>query len=302
MSSPNGLQRLQAYNSSLSSRSDASSRNSDRSSRSSSSTPSSPQARSHEDRNSENSSSTPSSTTSTPQPSSADDSSRPTSPTAVPHPHRVDMNEAFVSNIVEHLRANPQYGCYALHEELREVFNKYVAQHSFPYTFDEMNVLLLYNAGGDDTFQQYARVNITSTDYSYKFPATSLSIDEPSSNNTVSTPELSPTQSVHSVRASPIEQQAVEVDCFLPENDDDEVAHNSPAAEQNVGHTCSSDQESIGPSASAHGSQSPTHSDNDPTSPESQTGSGVSISSRLRSHAFSKHLADFEFLPDNECK
>ncbi len=113
------------------------------------------------------------------------------------------MKKLYVSNIVERLRANPHYGCYAVEEDFRKTFTKYVAKHPFQYTFDEMNMLLLYNAGEDDDLHENAQHAADTA--SVHSTSSSLSNEAPSSNNSLSSPE-------NSLPATPLEQVEEEDD------------------------------------------------------------------------------------------
>ena len=181
MTSPNGLQRLQSYNSS-SSTSGASSRHSNQADYTSPSSASSP---SHNQTGS-----------TTPSSSSPEES--------VSQPGRMDVNETYIGNILGALQRNPNFGFYAFPEDLRAVFNKYVAEHPFEYTFNEMNLLLLYNAGGDDQFHEYSRPCTRSTGQN---SPTSLSNEGHNSINTVSSPVNSSTESVDADPATPTEAE-----------------------------------------------------------------------------------------------
>jgi len=245
-----------------------------------------------------------------------DESSNSGATMAREHSGRLLNEEELDSNLLDNtmgfLLDNPSFGTIALPERTREMFNIKAAAERFPYTFDEMNEQLLDNlARGGSKWAQHREHRIELSEVKPDILHNSSPREE-QNREMGGENEVGPHNS-----ESPIlirgESADVKDGAESEDNPNPDAAVHESANPENVDAESNGHQSPEGspvedmvqtPEQASDDDQQPESPNNDETESDgdiSQTGSGISINSRLRAHAFRKHLADYEFLPDHDC-
>ena len=185
------------------------------------------------------------------------------------------------------------------------MFNTTAAAERFPYSFDEMNEQLLCNlARGSAQGAPHPEDRIDSSEIKPDISHIAAPTEE--QNEVLHTKSESPI--LIRGESTEVEDEAEAEDntnpdepvqlSANPENADTESGGNqSPEGSPVEGLVENPDQGA----EEEEQQESPNNAETVSNSDISQTGSGISINSRLRAHAFSKHLADYEFLPVHDC-